>query len=44
MIDVVENVSGLLNLFFSAVLTVLEIFFGPVLVVFGPLLQVFNAA
>lgn len=45
MIDPITNLTGVVNLFFGAVITTLEIFFGPFLaVIVSPLLQIFNSA
>ena len=45
MIDLVENINGILSIFVNTILTALEIFFGPVLaVIVTPLFQIFNSA
>lgn len=44
MIDPLTNLTGILNIFYGAILTTLEIFFGPFLSVFSPLFSIFNSA
>lgn len=42
MIDPFTNLSGILNIFYGAIVTTLEIFIAPFLTVFAPFLQFFN--
>ncbi|HPF40379.1 MAG TPA: hypothetical protein P5081_22245 [Phycisphaerae bacterium] len=44
MIDPLTNLTGILNIFYGAIVTTLEVFFGPFIAVFTPLLQIFNIA
>lgn len=42
MIDPLTNLSGIVNIFYGAIVTAIELFFAPFFSVFTPFLQIFN--